>query len=155
ARDWARTDALLLEAVHRVPASLSEARVDTAWRNARRELRGIQLRRAVALWMLGRTDDAAAEAARATETDAESVRSAALLLQSAADIADGRRETALARLDALSGHDVRFAAPIASFASALATDGATDAAAVAALTTTLVTLDRSREPVVDALGEIL
>jgi hypothetical protein len=52
---------------------------------AQRELR--QLRRAVALWKLGHTDQAAREAARAADTDEEAVRSAAFLLLTAADLA--------------------------------------------------------------------
>jgi hypothetical protein len=51
--DWARTADLLGGAAHRVPPSLSESHVDSAWRNAQRELRSVQLRHAVALWTLG------------------------------------------------------------------------------------------------------
>jgi tetratricopeptide (TPR) repeat protein len=153
-RDWTRTAALLHEAARRVPASLSESRVDTAWRNAQRELRGIQIRHAVALWKLGRTDDAAAEAVRAAETDEEAVRAAALLMQSAADLADERRDAALARLEALGGHDHRFTTSVAAFLSALASGTSLDDAATAVIAT-LQSLDRSREPVTTAMHEVL
>jgi hypothetical protein len=112
------------------------------------------LRHAVALWKLARMDDAAAEAARASETDEEAVRSAALVLESAADLAEGRSDLALARLEALGGHDVRFAEPIARVVSAFTggtalRDAATDVMAA------LHALDRSREPMTTALVEIL
>jgi hypothetical protein len=153
-RDWTRAAALLREASQRVPASMSEPRVDSAWRNAQRELRGVQLRQALALWNLGMREAASADAARCAETDEEAVRSGALVLRSAADLAEGRTEAALGRLTALGGHDRRFAAPAARLAASLATgvDTAADATAFAA---TLREQDRAKDHVAAALGEIL
>ena len=49
-RDWPAVSELLGRAERRVPAGLTGKRVARAWRNVQRELYGVQLRRAVALW---------------------------------------------------------------------------------------------------------
>jgi hypothetical protein len=153
-RDWTRAASILREASQRVPASLSEPRVDSAWRNAQRELRGVQVRHALALWNLGMREAAAAEAARGAETDEEAVRSGALVLRSAADLAEGRTEAALARLTALGGHDRRFAGAVARLTADLAAgaDTAGDATAVA---TALREQDRASDHVAAALADVL
>lgn len=80
--------------------------------NAQREPRWMQLRLGLSLWRQGKVDAAIQEAARAERSDEGYVRSAARMLLAAGDLAQGRRDTAVQRLDALSGHDLRFQAGV-------------------------------------------
>jgi hypothetical protein len=158
ASEWARTNDALAAAARLAPATLDESKVNRGWRNAQRELRSLQLRRAVCLWRLGRHDAAADQALRAADSDEEYVRSAAIVLSAAADLADGRRNVALARLDALAGHDLRFRTPVARLSPSLVTGGdASDA--VAPLRAALAAEDRAWDfvttPVVEILAEAI
>jgi thioredoxin-like negative regulator of GroEL len=158
ASEWARTNDALAAAARLAPATLDESNVNRAWRNAQRELRSLQLRRAVCLWRLGRHDAAADQALRAADSDEEYVRSAAIVLSAAADLADGRRNVALARLDAVAGHDLRFRTPVARLSPSLVTGGdASDA--VAPLRAALAAEDRAWDfvttPVVEILAEAI
>jgi thioredoxin-like negative regulator of GroEL len=151
---WPEVATALADARRKAPESLGENRVQRAWRNLQRELRWIQLRRAIALWNQGKRDDAVDEAADAESADEEYVRSAAILLRVAGKLAEGRRDDAGARLRALAGHDVRFAEPVARLEAALA-KSADPAEAVAGLRATLSAEDRARDFVAGPLAEIL
>jgi hypothetical protein len=105
---WAQAATLLGEAKRKGPASLDEPRVNRGWRNMQRELRWLQLRLALALWKQGDVAAATGHARRAALSDEEYVRSSALLLAVSADFAEGRRDAAVHRLEALAGHDPRF-----------------------------------------------
>ena len=154
-RDWPAVSELLGRAERRVPAGLTGKRVARAWRNVQRELYGVQLRRAVALWREGPRDRAVPEARSAQASDEEYVRSAAILLLAASDFAAGHRAEAQARLDALAGHDHRFAEPVAHLRTAPAGDAKDDP--VAPLEATLAAEDRSLDfvtaPLVQSLRE--
>jgi len=108
-RDWPKTATLLAQGKRKGPPSLDEKRVNRMWRNLQRELRAMQLRLALALWKQGETAPAREQAARAALSDEEWVRSSALVLSVAGDLGEGRRDAALRRLEALAGHDHRFA----------------------------------------------
>src|SRR5262249_9770891 len=77
-----------------VPPGLAIDTVDRAWRNAQRELRWVRLRRALALWRQGKRREARAEASKARASDEAYVRSGAIVLLAATDLADGRRAEA-------------------------------------------------------------
>jgi len=105
---WAKAATLLGEAKRKGPATLDEPRVNRSWRNVQRELRWLQLRLALALWKQGNVATATEHARRAALSDEEYVRSSALLLAASAEFAEGRRDAAVRRLEALAGHDPRF-----------------------------------------------
>lgn len=156
-RDWPAVSELLGRAERRVPAGLTGKRVARAWRNVQRELYSVQLRRALALWREGPRDRAVPEARSAQASDEEYVRSAAILLLAVSDFAGGRRAEALARLDALAGHDHRFAEPVAHLRKALAGDAKEDPVAPfkAALAAEDRSLDFVTAPLVESLRESL
>jgi len=151
---WKTTERTLASAARLAPASLAEGKVDRAWRNAQRELRALQLRRAVCLWRLGRRDAAADQAARAADADEESVRSSAIVLRAAVDLADGRRDVAMLRLAALAGHDVRFAAPLTRLEPALVA-GVGSSDAVEPLAAALAAEDRAADTITTEVVAIL
>ena len=152
-RDWPAVSELLGRAERRVPAGLTGKRVARAWRNAQRELYSVQLRRALALWREGQHDRAVPEARSAQASDEEYVRSAAILLLAVSDFAGGRRAEALARLDALAGHDHRFAEPVAHLRKGMTGDGGDGP--VARLGAALAAEDRSLDFVTAPLVESL
>ncbi|TMA42648.1 MAG: hypothetical protein E6J81_17050, partial [Deltaproteobacteria bacterium] len=79
--NWQKAAQVLEAAERKVPRSLADDRkVDGAWRNIQREVRSAALRRALALWHLGKQPAAVAEARRASATDEEYVRAAASIL---------------------------------------------------------------------------
>jgi tetratricopeptide (TPR) repeat protein len=125
---WAAAAALLGAAEREAPPGLgSDRRVARAWRNAQRELRAVELRRALSLWQLGRRPAALDDAAKAEASDEEYVRSAAVLLRTAGDLNAGRRGDAVRRLRRLAGHDVRFAHGVAHLLRARAAGRSADA----------------------------
>jgi hypothetical protein len=63
--------------------------------------------------------EAIAEAGKAQRSDEAYVRSSAVLLLTAGDLAAGERDGAIARLRALAGHDHRFAEPVDHLVAAL------------------------------------
>lgn len=156
--DWARVDAGLSAAERKAPASLNDTRIDRAWRNVQRELRSVQLRRAIALWKLGQHEAAAAETSRAEASDEEFVRSAALLLHVAVAVSHGRTGEATKLLDRLGGHDVRFTATTTHLRQSLG-QRSDDVEAGAELVAILASQDRAAshvtEPLLDILRETL
>jgi tetratricopeptide (TPR) repeat protein len=153
-RDWPRVSSALADAKRKAPPALAEKRVDRSWRNVQRELRSMQLRRAIALWKQGKREDAVDEASAAQEADEEYVRSAAILLGAAAKLTEGHRDEAIARLKALGGHDARFAEPVARLQTALAKAG-DGRQAIAGLQAPLSAEDRAYDFVTKPLFEIL
>ena len=156
--NWQKAAQVLEAAERKVPRSLADDRkVDGAWRNIQREVRSAALRRALALWHLGKQPAAVAEARRASATDEEYVRAAASILLAAAELAGDRPEDALARLRILAGHNHRFREPVAALARALATERRGVTPAVAALGAALAESDRSvdfvTQPLVETFGE--
>ena len=156
--NWQKAAQVLEAAERKVPRSLTDDRkVDGAWRNIQREVRSAALRRALALWHLGKQPAAVAEARRASATDEEYVRAAASILLAAAELAGDRPEDALARLRILAGHNHRFREPVAALARALATERRGVTPAVAALGAALAESDRSldfvTQPLVETFGE--
>src|SRR5262249_12694943 len=99
---------LLAKGKREGPTGLDEERVNRTWRNLQRELRSMQLRLGLGLWREGKPEAAMDEVARAAMSDEEYVRSAALMLGVAGDLAQGRHDAAERRLAALGGHDRRF-----------------------------------------------
>ena len=146
--DWAKAAEMLAESERKVPPRLTDKRVDRAWRNAQRELWSVQLRRAISLWKAGSVEPALAEAVKAQHSDEEYVRSAAVLLLAAGDVAHDRRSEARARLQALAGHDARFAAAAGELEKA-------PEASMGKLQATLSGLDRSADFVARPLCEIV
>ena len=158
--NWQKAAQVLEAAERKVPRSLAEDRkVDGAWRNAQREVRSAALRRALALWHLGKASAAVAEARRASATDEEYVRAAASMLLAATELAGDRSEDGLARLRVLAGHNHRFRAPVDELARALTDEQRAVAPAVAALGVALAESDRSLDfvtrPLVEMFGEAL
>lgn len=152
--DWKGAAEMLAASERKAPSGLSDKRVDRAWRNTQRELWSVQLRRAISLWNDGNRTLAAREAASAQHSDEEYVRSAASLLLVAADLMDGRRSEARVRLQAVKGHDVRFAEALDALEARPATDK--DVQTVARrLEATLGQLDRSWDFVARALSQIV
>src|SRR5262249_53428064 len=140
---WSETADQLRQAEREGPATLDGDTVERAWRNLQRELRSIQLRRAVSLWKAGQRDAALPEAERSRRSDEEFVRSGSILLLAAGDLSAGRVDAAAGRLHALAGHDPRLETPIDSFADALSR-GRDPAASLAALRETLESEDRAQ-----------
>jgi len=153
-KDWGRAAELLIDSERKVPPSMTDKRVDRAWRNAQRELWWVQLRQAMSLWKSGKFDSAVAAAARAEHSDEEYVHSAAQLLLVAADLAHGERSHADLRLQALAGHDPRFASAAGEIRNVLPRGD--DATAVARrLQEALASLDRSADFVTQPVCEIV
>jgi len=103
--DWAGATKLLANGKRKGPPGLDEERVNRTWRNVQRELRSMQLRLGLGLWREGKPEAAMDEVARAAMSDEEYVRSAALMLGVAGNLAKGRHDAAERRLAALGGHD--------------------------------------------------
>jgi hypothetical protein len=157
-RNWQKAAQVLEAAERKVPRSLAEDRkVDGAWRNAQREVRSAAVRRALALWQLGREPAAVAEARRASATDEEYVRAATGILLAAAELAGDRSEDGLARLRVLAGHNHRFREPVDELAHALTDERRAVAPAVEAFGVALGETDRSLDfvtrPLVEVFGE--
>ncbi len=147
--DWAKAAATLAESERKVPPGLTDKRVDRAWRNTQRELWSVQLRRAICLWKAGNVEAAIAEAVKAQHSDEEYVRSAAVLLLAAGDVTYDRRDEARVRLQALAGHDARFAPAAGELEKAPA------AMSTGELQATLRGLDHSADFVAQPLCEIV
>jgi hypothetical protein len=81
------------------------------------------------------------------------VRSAAIVLLAASDLADGRRPEAAKGLEVLAGRDHRFAAPVERVRARLA-DGSDLGDAAAGLREALAAQDRSADVVMVALAEV-
>jgi hypothetical protein len=152
--DWSGAARLLAEGKRKGPPALDEDRVNRAWRNVQRELRSMQLRLALALWRQDRADLAVKEATRAAGSDEEHVRSSAILLLAAGDLAEGRRDAALRRLRILGGHDRRFEDGVAMLARAIA-DGRDPAEGVQTIEHVLASEDRSAVVVTRSVTGIL
>jgi hypothetical protein len=114
----------------------------------------MQVRRAIALWNLGKRDAAVDELSGAQDADEEYVRSAAILLGAAGKLAAGHRDEAIGRLKALGGHDLRFAEPVARLEAALG-KGADIREPIAALEAALSGEDRAHDFVTKPLFEIV
>lgn len=117
--DWQRAERLFSDSEKALPADLG-GRVSREWRNAKREIASVRLRRALALSFLGRKREAMAEARQARSSDEEPVRTNAILLHAATLVAEGRRAEATAMLAELSGHDPRLASSITPIETAIA-----------------------------------
>jgi tetratricopeptide (TPR) repeat protein len=139
---WERAAEILAHSARKVPSGLRDKRVDRAWRNVQRELWSVQLRRAISSWKIGKIDLAVAEAASAEHSDEAYVRSAAIILLAAAELKRGHHDAAQARLQALAGHDPRFAAAVAALQRS-ATTGSDSTTAQNALEAAFARLDRS------------
>ncbi|HUI24462.1 MAG TPA: hypothetical protein VL403_00145 [Candidatus Kryptonia bacterium] len=155
AGDWSEASQALDNGIRKAPASLADTKhVDRAWRNAQRELRGLYLRRAISLWKEGKPDLAVVDAGKAQMSDEEYVRSGAIVLQVAADLAQHQRTAVHAALTALAGHDSRFTAAVAQFESALAADRDIGPA-IAAFELALANEDRSLDRETTLIFQIL
>lgn len=154
-REWAKASETLAAAESKAPQGIHARKIARQWRNVQREIRSVQLRRAICLWKEGKRDLALDELIKAEMTDEEYVRSAALVLQVANDLlVEKSQANALSNLDALAGHDVRLAEGIAQLKGAIRTGGE----AAPALTTfkdALAKLDRTSDFVTTPLFEIL
>jgi tetratricopeptide (TPR) repeat protein len=148
--DWQAAADLLDKGMRKAPTGLGDQRVARQWRNAQRELWSMQLRRAISLLQSGQRELAAADAAKAQRSDEEYVRSAACLLLVAVDLRNGQQDSARARLQALAGHDVRFA----DSSDVLAANDDPNATAHH-LQVTLGQLDRSADFVTRPLSELV
>jgi len=122
--DWEKAEQVLTTAERAAPPDLG-GRVSGQWRNVKRELLSVRLRRGVTLLQLGKQSEAIAELDQAKKSDEESVRSAALLLLVSSRLSGGRRAEAFASLDALSGHDPRFEPSVAALKAAVTTGSST------------------------------
>ena len=153
--EWLKASRAFDNSLRKAPATLSDARrVDRAWRNAQREVRSIYLRRAISLWQQGKTEWALADIAKAQASDEEYVRSSAIVLQVAADLAEDQPAAASSRLAALAGHDVRFTPVVVLLESSLAQHRNVDGA-LTVLQSTLADQDRSFEPETNMIVQIL
>jgi hypothetical protein len=152
--DWATAANLLAASARKAPIGLGDQRVARAWRNAQRELWSVQLRRAITLWNTGARDLAVGEATNAQHSDEEYVHSAASLFLVMTDLANGRQDAARARLQALAGHDVRFAEAADGLAASLGAPGDT-AATAHQLQAALGQLDRSADFVTQPLSQLV
>jgi len=150
--EWEKAAGLLGASERKVPPGMDAGTVDRAWRNAQRELRWVRLRRALALWRQGKRREARAEASKARASDEEYVRSGAILLLAASDLADGHRAEATRGLEILAGRDHRFAAPVERVQAHLA-DASDVGEAAAGLRDALAAQDRSADVVTVALAE--
>lgn len=153
--DWTKAAELLRASERKVPPGLDDGHVDQSWRNAQRELRWVRLRRAVALWHSGDRREAIAEAGKATRSDEAYVTSTAALLLAAGDLAAGRRADAIAKLQALAGHDYRFAEPVDHLAASLEA-GRDPGDAIGEIRAVVASQDRSADavttPLLDAVS---
>lgn len=153
-RDWAKASQTLAEAEAKVPKEINEKNIPQPWRNTQREIRSVQLRRAICLWKEGKRDAAFGEMITAQMTDEEYVRSAALVLQVANDLVEQNQSNALSNLNALAGHDSRLADSIRPLETALRSRTAA-APAVAKLKETLAKFDHTSDWTTTLLFEIL
>ena len=153
-RNWQATSTQLAGAERLVPSALGQKHVDRSWRNTQRELWSVYLRHALSSWEEGKHDLGERLAAKAQASDEEPVRSAAVVLLIAADVTHARRPDAIAKLKALGGHDLRFAAVTADMAQAIATGNATGEQ-IAQFRTLLAAEDQSADFVTTPLFEIL
>jgi len=154
AGNWAEAVVRLGSAERKVPLGLNDKRVGRSWRNVQRELRAMQLRRALSLWKTGQRQAAVTVAAQAQASDEEFIRSGATLLLAAAALAEQRRSQAVAQLDMLAGHDRRFAAGVVQFEQAIGHRGDARTASQQ-LTGVLANEDRAQPVVSQTLLEIL
>jgi hypothetical protein len=108
------------------------------------------------LWYDGDRREAIAEAGKAKRSDEAYVRSTAVLLLAAGDLAAGRRGDAIAQMRALAGHDYRFAEPVAHLAASLVAGG-DPGDAIGELRGAVASQDRSADavtaPLLEALSE--
>jgi len=152
--DWPTVAKLLTDAKRKAPSALDEPRINRTWRNLQRELRRMQLRLALALWKEGKPDAATEEARRASTSDEEYVRAAAELLVVAGELAADRRGEAMRRLEALGGHDRRFARGAGDLRRALGA-GADPAGSITGLEDALASEDRALDYVTRPVAEVL
>jgi tetratricopeptide (TPR) repeat protein len=144
ARDWTRAAQYLAAAEKRAAPGLDHGRVAPEWRNTRRELLSVRMRRALCLFQMGNRREGLAEAELALTSDEEFVRSAAMLMLIEADLAQRDQAAALAKLQVLAGHDHRFTQPVALIEHALKS-GAGRAEAMSALEAVLESEDHSAD----------
>jgi hypothetical protein len=144
ARDWTRAAQYLAAAEKRAAPGLDRGRVAPEWRNTRRELLSVRMRRALCLFQMGNRREGLAEAEQALTSDEEFVRSAAMLMLIEADLVHRDQGAALAKLHLLAGHDHRFAQPVAQVEHALKS-GSGSADAMSALEAVLESEDHSAD----------
>jgi len=143
-QDWARAERYLAAAEKRAAPGLDRGRVAPEWRNTRRELLSIRMRRALCLLQMGNRREGLAEAEQALTSDEEFVRSAAMLMVIEADLEQRDQAAALAKLHVLAGHDHRFTRPVTQMEHALRS-GAGRADAMSALEAVLESEDHSAD----------
>jgi tetratricopeptide (TPR) repeat protein len=144
ARDWTRAAQYLAAAEKKAAPGLDRGRVAPEWRNTRRELLSVRMRRALCLLQMGNRREGLAEAEQALTSDEEFVRSAAMLMLIEADLAQRDQAAALAKLHVLAGHDHRFAQPVTQMEHALKS-GAGGGDAMSALEAVLESEDHSAD----------
>jgi hypothetical protein len=144
ARDWTRAAQYLAAAEKKAAPGLDRGRVAPEWRNTRRELLSVRMRRALCLFQMGNRREGLTEAEMALTSDEEFVRSAAMLMLIEADLARRDQAAALAKLHMLAGHDHRFNEPVTQMEHALKS-GAGHADAMSALEAALESEDHSAD----------
>lgn len=143
-RDWTRAEQYLAAAEKKAALGLDRGRVAPEWRNTRRELLSVRMRRALCLLQMGNRREGLTEAEQALTSDEEFVRSTAMLMLIEADLEQRDQAAALAKLHVLAGHDHRFTEPVTQMEHALKS-GAGRADAVSSLEATLEAEDRSAD----------
>ena len=143
-QDWAHAEQYLATAEKKAAPGLDHGRVAPEWRNTRRELLSVRMRRALCLLEMGNRREGLAEAEQALTSDEEFVRSTAMLMLIEADFEQRNQAAALAKLHVLAGHDHRFNEPVTQIDVALKS-GTGRANAVSFLEATLEAEDRSAD----------
>jgi len=143
-QDWARAEQYLAAAEKKAAPGLDRGRVAPEWRNTRRELLSVRMRRALCLLQMGNRREGLAEAEQALTSDEEFVRSAAMLMLIEADLERRDQAAALAKLHLLAGHDHRFTLPVTQMEHALKS-GAGRADAMSALEAVFESEDHSAD----------
>jgi hypothetical protein len=143
-QDWARAEQYLAAAEKKAAPGLDRGHIAREWRNTRRELLSVRMRRALCLLQMGNSREGLAEAEQALTSDEEFVRSAAMLMLIEADLEQHDQAAALAKLHVLAGHDHRFTLPVTEMEHALKS-GAGRADAMSALEAVLESEDRSAD----------
>jgi tetratricopeptide (TPR) repeat protein len=143
-QDWARAEQYLAVAEKMAAPGLDRGRIAPEWRNTRRELLSVRMRRALCLLLMGNRRAVLAEAKQALSSDEEFVRSAAMLMLIEADLARRDQAAALAKLHMLAGHDHRFTQPVTQMEHGLKS-GAGLAEAISALEAVVESEDHSAD----------
>src|SRR5260370_15364708 len=95
-QDWARAEQYLAAAEKKAAPGLDRGHIAREWRNTRRELLSVRMRRALCLLQMGNRPERRAEAEQALTSDEELERSAAMLMLIEADLEQRDQAAAVA-----------------------------------------------------------